>query len=390
MNTVVQGRLLKILCVVLIALVTVSAQTEPLPSWNDGPARKAIVEFVRATTDQASPKFVPPEARIATFDQDGTLWVEHPIYTQVAYSLDRVPAVVAKKPELKEVEPFKTVLSGNHEAIAKLTLPDLEKILAVTLSGMTVERVQPRGHEVDRDRQASALQAPVYRAGLSADARAPAVPPRQRLQDLHRDRWRPGLRARRTPQQVYGIPPEQVVGTAGVTKYGYDKDGRPTLTKEPKLLLNDNDAGKPEGIHLVIGRRPYAGVRQFDRRSADARVHAGWRRRAAHASAAPRRCHARVRLRPGQWTSANQGRHVHRGPDGRGEERRLDRGQHEERLEAHLCVRPLRLLRATIFREYARNAVAVRGVLPRAVCRNASCFAGSCSIVPARRGTPLA
>ena len=85
MNTVVRGRLPKILSVVLTALVTVSAQTEPLPSWNDGPARKAIVEFVRATTDPVSPKFVPLEARIATFDQDGTLWVEHPIYTQVAY-----------------------------------------------------------------------------------------------------------------------------------------------------------------------------------------------------------------------------------------------------------------------------------------------------------------
>jgi hypothetical protein len=96
------------------------AQTAPLPSWNEGPARQAIIEFVKATTDQASPKFVPPAERIATFDQDGTLWVEHPMYSQVMYCLERVGAVVKAKPELKNVEPFKTVLSGNREAMAKL------------------------------------------------------------------------------------------------------------------------------------------------------------------------------------------------------------------------------------------------------------------------------
>src|SRR5882757_8746239 len=121
----------------------VSAQgttpTAALPSWNDGPARQAILDFVRDITERASPKFVPPEERIATFDQDGTLWVEHPIYSQVVYCLDRVPAVVEKNPKLKNVEPFKTVLSGNREAIAKLTLPDLEKILVATLTGMSVE-----------------------------------------------------------------------------------------------------------------------------------------------------------------------------------------------------------------------------------------------------------
>jgi hypothetical protein len=110
-----------------------------LASWNDGPAKQAIIDFVRATTDPSSPKFVPPEERIATFDQDGTLWVEHPMYMQVVYCLERVPAVVARKPELKNREPFKTVLSGNREAMAKLSLPDLEEILVATLTGMPVE-----------------------------------------------------------------------------------------------------------------------------------------------------------------------------------------------------------------------------------------------------------
>src|SRR5499433_1745836 len=116
-----------------------SAQDAPLPSWNDGAAKQAIVDFVRATTERSGSNYVPPEERIATFDQDGTLWVEQPIYTQVIYCLDRVPAVVAKKPELKNVEPFKTVLSGNREAIARLSLRDLEKILVATLTGMSVD-----------------------------------------------------------------------------------------------------------------------------------------------------------------------------------------------------------------------------------------------------------
>jgi hypothetical protein len=100
--------------------LTAIAQTQATPdnmlgSWNDGPAKQAILDFVKATTDRASPKFVPPEERIATFDQDGTLWVEHPIYSQVVYCLDRVPAVVEQDPKLRNVEPFKTVLSGNRD-----------------------------------------------------------------------------------------------------------------------------------------------------------------------------------------------------------------------------------------------------------------------------------
>ncbi len=102
-----------------------AAGDDPLPSWNDGPAKEAIRRFVRDTTDAASPLFVPPEDRIATFDQDGTLWVEQPIYTQVVYCFDRVPEVVKAKPELAYAEPFKTVLSGNREAIARLSMRDL-------------------------------------------------------------------------------------------------------------------------------------------------------------------------------------------------------------------------------------------------------------------------
>ena len=115
------------------------AQIDPLPSWNDGPARQAIVRFVQETTDKSSPKLVAPQARIATFDQDGTLWVEHPMYTQVMYCLERLPALVDAKPELKKVEPYKTVLSGDREAIAKLPIKDLEKVLAAAITGLSVD-----------------------------------------------------------------------------------------------------------------------------------------------------------------------------------------------------------------------------------------------------------
>jgi len=249
--------LLLALCTLLLLAAPAGAQTDPLPSWNDGPAKKAIVEFVQSTTDKASPKFVPPEERIATFDQDGTLWVEQPMYTQVLYCLDQVPAVVAKKPELKNVEPFKTVLSGNREAIAKLPTKDLEVILMATLSGMSVEEFKVEAQKW--------LAAARHRRWDRPYIELTYQPMQEVLQYLRANGYKTYIVTgggqdfvRLYSEKVYGIPPEQVVGTAGGTKYGYDKSGRPFLTKEPRLLLNDNNAGKPEGIHLMIGRRPYA------------------------------------------------------------------------------------------------------------------------------------
>jgi len=235
----------------------VPAAEDPLPSWNEGPAKQAILDFVKATTDAASPTFVPPEARVATFDQDGTLWVEHPMYTQVVYCLQRVPAVVEKKPELKNVEPFKTVLSGDREAMAKLTMSDLEKILAATLTGMTVDEF-----EAEAKKWVGAAKDPRWKRPYTD---LTYLPMQEMLRYLRANGYKTYIVTgggqdfvRAYAEKVYGIPPEQVVGTAGVTKYGYDKDSKPFLMKEPKLLLNDNNAGKPESIHLMIGRRPYA------------------------------------------------------------------------------------------------------------------------------------
>lgn len=233
------------------------AQVDPLPSWNDSPAKQAIIAFVKTTTDSASARFVPPADRIATFDQDGTLWVEHPMYTQVVYCLSRVPVLVKQKPELAKGEPFKTVLAGNRAAIAKLSTADLVKILAATLSGMSVDEFQVEAKtwlDIARD--------PRWRRPYTELTYLPMT---ELLKYLRANGFRTYIVTgggqdfvRVYSEQVYGIPPEQVVGTAGSTHYGYDKNGRPVLTKEPELLLNDDNAGKPEGIHLMIGRRPYA------------------------------------------------------------------------------------------------------------------------------------
>jgi phosphoglycolate phosphatase-like HAD superfamily hydrolase len=235
----------------------VSAQTDPLPSWNDGPAKQAIVKFVQTTTEKASPKFVPPAERIATFDQDGTLWVEHPMYAQVVYCLDRVPAVVKAKPALAKVEPFKTVLSGDRAAMAKFTMADLEKILAATLTGMSVD-----DFTAEAKKWLDSAKDPRWKRPYTELTYLPMI---EVLTYLRANGYKTYIVTgggqdfvRVYSEAVYGIPREQVVGTAGGTTYGYDKAGKPFLTKQPKLLLNDDQAGKPEGIHLMVGRRPVA------------------------------------------------------------------------------------------------------------------------------------
>jgi len=236
------------------------AQGDPLPSWNDGAAKKAIVEFVQSTTAQGNPHFVPPEERVATFDQDGTLWVEHPMYTQVMYVLERVPALVKAKPELAKVAPYSTVLellNGDRAAMEKLTEADLFKLLAATSTGMPVEVFQAEAKKWIAEAKDSRWKKPYTELTY--------LPMQEVLKYFRANGYKTYIVTgggqdfvRVYAEQTYGIPPEQVVGTAGGTTYGYTKDGKPFLTKDPKLLLNNNNAGKPEGIHLMIGRRPYA------------------------------------------------------------------------------------------------------------------------------------
>ncbi len=250
------GRLLALFIALAFALPA-AAQTDPLPSWNDGAAKQAIVEFVEATTTEGGPDFVPAPERIATFDQDGTLWVEHPVYSQLVFVLDSVPALVKAKPELADQEPFKTVLSGDLGAVAKLPKEDLEKLLMATLTGMPVDAFRASATKWVAEARDRRWKRPYTDLTYQ--------PMQEVLQYLRDNGFKTYIVTgggqdfvRSYAEKTYGVPPEQVIGSAVGTSYGYDKDGKPFLTKDPKLLINDNDAGKPESIYLMIGRRPYA------------------------------------------------------------------------------------------------------------------------------------
>ncbi len=251
-------RRLALLLAALAVQIAGCAQ-DPLPSWNDGPAKQAIVSFIRATTDASSPQFVPPRERIATFDQDGTLWVEKPVVPQIRYCLDRVGAGVKEKPALENAQPLKTVPSGQQAAIAKLSMKDLGKLLAATLGGITTDQ-----YEAEVKQWLATAKHPRWRRPYTELTYQPM---QEVLKYLHANGYKTYIVTgggqdfvRVYAEYTYGIPPEQVVGTMAGVKFGYGKDGKPILTKEPRLLLNDVYGGKPEGIHLMIGRRPQAAL----------------------------------------------------------------------------------------------------------------------------------
>ena len=203
---------------------------------------------------------MPPEERIATFDQDGTLWVEHPIYTQVMFVLEGVPALVKAKPELAKVAPYSTVLEllkGDRAAMEKLTEPDLFKLLAATSTGMSVDTFS-----AEAKKWIAEAKHPRWKKSYTE---LTYLPMQEVLKYMRANGYKTYIVTgggqdfvRAYSEATYGIPVEQVIGTAGGLTYGYGKDGKPFMTKEPKLLINDNNAGKPESIHMEIGRRPYA------------------------------------------------------------------------------------------------------------------------------------
>ncbi len=240
----------------ILALASrVHAQGDHLSSWNNGPAKAAIIEFVEATTTKGSPDFVPQAERIATFDNDGTLWVEQPMYTQLVYILAQVPGLVKANPALAGEEPFTTILSGNREAMAKLGTPDLLKLVMATLEGVTVDEFR-----TSVAAWFAATKDPRWKRPYTDLAYQPMV---ELLRYLRANGYKTYIVTgggqdfvRVIAEQVYGIPPEQVMGSVGSVTYRYDAKGEPTLTKEPKMLLIDDGSGKPEGIHLLIGRRP--------------------------------------------------------------------------------------------------------------------------------------
>jgi hypothetical protein len=243
--------------IILFLALAASAQSDPLPAWNDGPAKQAILSLVRATTDSSSPTFVPPGQRFATFDQDGTTWVEHPMYTQMVFAFDRLIALAPQHPEWKTTEPFKTVIAGDKAGMAKFTPKDLEAVFVATHTGMSVEAFQ----KIAKDWMATA-EDPRWHRPYTELIYEPML---EVMADLRANGYRTYIVTgggqdfvRTYSEAVYGIPPEQIVGSAVATEYTYDKAGAGVLVRPPKLLLNNNFSGKPEDIYLFIGRHPQA------------------------------------------------------------------------------------------------------------------------------------
>ncbi len=233
-----------------------AATTAPLPSWNDGPAKQSILGFVRATTDSASPNFIEPEDRIVTFDQDGTLWVEHPLYTQAMFAVDRLAALAPQHPEWRAATPYNTVLSGNPEALATLTEHDWAEIVAATHAGMSTEAFL----EIAGAWIATARHPRFQRLYTELVYQ----PMREAMDYLRANGFKTYIVTgggqefvRVYAQRVYGIPAEQVIGSSIQTRYDF-MDGKPVLMREPKLFFDDDHDGKAIGINLFIGKRPHA------------------------------------------------------------------------------------------------------------------------------------
>jgi phosphoglycolate phosphatase-like HAD superfamily hydrolase len=228
-----------------------------LPSWNNTGPKKAIIDFVERVTKEGSRDFVQPEERFATFDNDGTLWVEQPIYTQVTFAIDEVIAQAPQHPEWRGAEPFKSILAHDREAMLRFSIQDFEKVVAVTHSGMTVQQFQ----EIVKNWLAEAKH-PRFKRPYTECVYQPML---ELMQYLRANGFKIYIVTgggqefvRAFAQQTYGVPAEQVVGSMGKVRYEYDKAGRPELIKLPEVLLIDDKTGKPEGINMVIGHRPLA------------------------------------------------------------------------------------------------------------------------------------
>jgi hypothetical protein len=235
---------------------------DPLPSWNDGSAKRSILDFVAAVTRDGSPDFVAEPERVATFDNDGTLWVEQPMYTQLAFALDRVKALAPQNPDWTHKQPFEAVLAGDMKALAAFGEKGLVELIAATHAGMTVDEF-----------------AGIVTAWL-ATARHPRFgrpytelvyqPMLELLAYLRASGFKTfivsggGIEFMRPwSERVYGVPPEQVVGSSIKTKFEM-RDGRPTLFRLPEIDFVDDKAGKPVGINAHIARRPIAAFGNSD------------------------------------------------------------------------------------------------------------------------------
>jgi hypothetical protein len=248
--------------VALFVLGTLAHAGDPLPSWNDGPAKQAILTFVKQTTDQGSPKFVPPPERIATFDNDGTLWAEQPMYVQLLFALDRVKQLAPQHPEWKTQEPFASLLKGDvSNALAGGDKALLEIVMA-THADMTTEEfekivkdwIATARHPKTGKRYTDMVYQPMLEllAYLRANGFKTFIVSGGGIEFM-----------RPWTEKVYGVPPEQVVGSSIKTKLE-TRFGKPALVRLPQVNFIDDKAGKPVGINEHIGRRPVAAFGNSD------------------------------------------------------------------------------------------------------------------------------
>jgi phosphoglycolate phosphatase-like HAD superfamily hydrolase len=229
---------------------------DPLPSWNETANRQAILDFVDAATDEHGPNFVPPALRIATFDLDGTLMIEHPLYIQITFAYDRVQPLISSHPEWRSEEPFATLLSGDRETMATLSSLDITRILATAFPGMTVAEFQASVADWLATARHSRFDRPYTELFYQ---------PMAEVLKLLRDHDFKVYIVSGTDQDfirvfsesLFGVAPEQVIGTANGTSYEV-QDGTPVIVRQDDVLFIDDRKGKPEAINLIIGQRPCA------------------------------------------------------------------------------------------------------------------------------------
>ncbi|MCY1269278.1 HAD family hydrolase [Pseudomonas jinjuensis] len=239
---------------VLLVLPLLGQAAEPLASWNDGPSRRAIEEFVSATTTQGSKDFIPVAERIAVFDNDGTLWSEQPMYFQVLFAFDEARRMAPQHPEWKEKQPFKALLEGDRETLAASGMHGLLEIVGATHTNMTSE-----AFAANAERWLASAKHPRSGKPYTEMVFQPML---ELLDYLRAHGFKTWIVSggevafmRTFAEEVYGIPPEQVIGTTFASQF-QDKDGQLSILRLPKLAHNDDGPGKPESIESIIGRRP--------------------------------------------------------------------------------------------------------------------------------------
>jgi phosphoglycolate phosphatase-like HAD superfamily hydrolase len=230
-------------------------QRDPLPSWNDGAAKRAIIDFIARVTRRGGPAYVGPSQRIAVFDNDGTLWAEQPMYFQFRFALDRVKALAPQHPEWRETQPFKAVLTGDVKALAASSEKGIVALIMATHAGMTTDEFARTVTD-----WLAAARHPRFDRPYTDLVYQPML---ELLADLRAHGFKTFIVSgggvefiRAFAERSYGIPPEQVVGSYGMTQFELQPDGKPALVKEAKVGFVDDGPGKPVAINRFIGRRP--------------------------------------------------------------------------------------------------------------------------------------